>query len=59
MRLTTPIAIALVFVAGIVASPLLEHVVADAHAQSAPLALPMIYQMSIEHADLPTTPNRR
>jgi mannose-6-phosphate isomerase-like protein (cupin superfamily) len=48
---------ALAFAAGIAASPLVQHFMADAHAQAAPLAPMMIDLMQIKHADLPATSN--
>ena len=51
------LAIAAALVAGIAASPLVEHLLPDAHAQSAPLAPMMIDLAALQHADLPTTPN--
>ncbi len=51
------LAIAAAFITGVVASPLLQHAVSDAHAQAAPLAPMMIDLMAMKHADLPTTPN--
>lgn len=57
MRLTTAPAAALAFAAGLVLSPQLQHLVADAHAQPSPLAPAMIDLLALKHADLPTTPN--
>ncbi|MEO7116850.1 MAG: cupin domain-containing protein, partial [Caldimonas sp.] len=45
------------FVAGVVAAPRAYHVLADVHAESAPLAPMMIDLMAMKHADLPTTSN--
>lgn len=39
--------------AGLAASPLLEHVIGDAHAQAAPLQPMMIDLAALKHADLP------
>ncbi len=44
------------FAAGIVASPLLQHLVPDAHAQQAPLVATVIDPNAINHAALPATP---
>jgi len=60
MRLSTTsfsLAVAGAFAAGILAAPFAEHVMGDAHAQSAPLAAQMIDLAALKHADLPTTPN--
>ena len=54
---TLSLAIAAAFVAGVVASPIAQHALADAHAESAPLAPAMIDLMAMKHADLPTTGN--
>ena len=51
------LAVAGAFVAGIVASPLAEHAIPDAHAEAAPLAPMMIDLAGLKHADIPTTPN--
>ena len=44
------------FIAGLAASPLAQHVIADAHAQQAPLAPAVIDLTAITHAMLPATP---
>ncbi len=46
-------ATAAAFVAGLAASPLVEHAIGDAHAQAAPLQPMMIDLASIRHGDLP------
>lgn len=51
------VAVAVAFVAGIVASPFAEHAFPDAHAEAAPLAPTMIDLAALRHADLPATPN--
>src|SRR6476660_5942266 len=48
------------FIAGAIVSPALQHLVSDAHAQTAaPAALTaaMIDLAALKHGDLPTTPN--
>ena len=45
------------FVAGVVASPFIPGLVADARAQAAPLLPAMIELAALKHADLPATPN--
>jgi mannose-6-phosphate isomerase-like protein (cupin superfamily) len=57
MRFSTTIAVSAAFIAGLLASPLVEHAVPQAHAQAVPLAPAMIDLISIKHADLPTTAN--
>ena len=57
MRLGTPSAVVLAFVAGLVAAPFAQQALSDAHAQASPLAPAMIDLASLKHADLPTTPN--
>ena len=54
---TLSLAIVTAFVAGVVAAPMAYHVLADVHAESAPLAPMMIDLMAMKHADLPTTSN--
>ncbi len=54
---TLSLAMVTAFVAGVVAAPVAQHMLADAHAESAPLAPQMIDLMALKHADLPTTPN--
>ncbi len=54
---TLSLAIVTAFVAGVVAAPMAYHVLADAHAESAPLTPMMIDLMAMKHADLPTTSN--
>ena len=56
-RTALSLAIAAAFTAGIVASPLIQRAVPDAHAQAAPLAPMMIDLAALKHADLPTTAN--
>jgi len=51
------LAVAGAFVAGIVASPVAEHAIPDAHAEAAPLAPMMIDLAGLKHADIPTTTN--
>ncbi|HEY2559947.1 MAG TPA: cupin domain-containing protein [Caldimonas sp.] len=57
MRLNTTVALALAFVAGLVASPFAQHALSDARAEAAPLAPAMIDLMSLKHGDLPATAN--
>ncbi|HEY2188916.1 MAG TPA: cupin domain-containing protein [Caldimonas sp.] len=57
MRLNTTAALALAFVAGLIASPFAQHALSDARAEAAPLAPAMIDLMALKHGDLPTTPN--
>jgi mannose-6-phosphate isomerase-like protein (cupin superfamily) len=56
-RFKPAFALAATFAAGLIASPLAQHILPDAHAQSAPLAPMVIDLMALRHADLPTTPN--
>ena len=55
--ITLTIAIPAAFGAGILLSPLAQHAVPDAHAQTASMAPMIIDLASIKHADLPTTSN--
>jgi len=58
MRYTTTalgLAVTAAFVAGIAASPLIQHAVSEAHAQAAPLTATMIDLTAIRHGDLPST----
>ncbi len=57
MRLATLSAVFLAFAAGLVLSPIAQHAVSDARAQSAPLAPAMIDLVALKHGDLATTPN--
>ena len=57
MSTRIPVAVAAAFIAGIAASPYLQHAVSDAHAQAAPITPMMIDLMALKHGDLPTTPN--
>ncbi len=62
MRTTVILAIGAAFVAGLAATPLAEHLIADAHAQTAalqaaPLQATMIDLAALKHGDLPTTGN--
>jgi mannose-6-phosphate isomerase-like protein (cupin superfamily) len=57
MRSHTPFTIAAAFIAGLVASPMVQHAISDVHAEAAPLAPAMIDLVALKHADLPTTPN--
>jgi mannose-6-phosphate isomerase-like protein (cupin superfamily) len=52
------LAVVAAFAAGLAASPLAQHVIADAHAQPAGLAPTMIDLAALTHAALPTTANR-
>ena len=54
---TLSLAIVTAFVVGVVAAPMVHHVLADAHAESAPLTPMMIDLSAMKHADLPTTSN--
>jgi len=49
--------IGIAFVAGIAASPVLQHAFTDAYAASAPLAPMMIDLEALKHGDLPKTSN--
>ena len=58
MRLSTTtltLAVSAAFVAGIVASPMIQHVVSDAHAQASPLQPVMIDLAAIKHGDMPSS----
>ena len=57
MPARTFFALALAFAAGLAASPLARHLMADARAESAPLAPVMIDLAALKHGDLPATPN--
>lgn len=57
MRAIQIAAIGGAFVAGLAASPVLEHAWTDAHAESSPLQPMMIDLMALKHADLAKTPN--
>lgn len=50
-------AVAGAFVAGIVAAPLAERAISDAHAEAAPLAPMMLDLAALRHADIAATPN--
>ncbi len=57
---TLGIAVVAAFAAGLVVSPVVQHLVSDAHAQPAPpapLTAAAIDLAALKHADLPTTPN--
>ena len=54
---TLSIAIVTAFVVGVVAAPMAQHALADAHAASPPLAPAMFDLAAMKHADLPTTSN--
>jgi mannose-6-phosphate isomerase-like protein (cupin superfamily) len=54
---TLSLAIVAAFVAGVVASPLAQHAIAEARAEAAPLQPMMIDLMALKHGDLPTTSN--
>ncbi|HEY2256105.1 MAG TPA: cupin domain-containing protein, partial [Variovorax sp.] len=56
-RLTLGLSVAFAFAAGMIVSPLSQHMVGVAHAQSAPLVPAMIDLMGMKHGDLPTTSN--
>jgi mannose-6-phosphate isomerase-like protein (cupin superfamily) len=49
--------IGIAFVAGLAASPMLQHAFTDAHAAAAPLQPMMIDLEALKHGDLPKTPN--
>ena len=51
------ITISIAFAAGMLLSPLAEHAVSDAHAQTSAMTPMMIDLASIKHGDLPTTSN--
>jgi len=60
MRKTTTVltlAVSAAFVAGLAASPLAQRVLAEAHAEAAPLSPAMIDLAAITHASLPHTGN--
>ena len=60
MRINTTafsFAVAAAFAAGMFASPLAQHLLPEAHAESAPLMPMMIDLAALKHADLATTPN--
>jgi mannose-6-phosphate isomerase-like protein (cupin superfamily) len=49
---------AVAFASGLIASPLLQHAVADAHAESASAPMPAVYDLlRMQSADLSATPN--
>jgi mannose-6-phosphate isomerase-like protein (cupin superfamily) len=50
------VAVVSAFAAGIFVAPLVRHAIADAHAESAPLAPVMIDLTALKHGDLPATP---
>lgn len=54
---TTVLIAGAAFAAGAIVSPFAAHLVADAHAQSAPITAAVIDLAGMRHADLPTTPN--
>lgn len=47
------IALAIAFIAGVAASPLVQHVVSPAHAEAPPLAPQVIDLGALKHGDLP------
>lgn len=55
-RTSLGLSLAVAFVAGTVVSPMAQHLVGSAHAESAPLQPMVIDLMALKHADLPTTP---
>ncbi len=57
MRIHKTSALALAFLAGIVTSPLIQHVVTDAHADAPALSATVIDLLAIKHDDLPKTTN--
>lgn len=48
---------ALAFAAGVVFSPLAQHLLSDAYAEAAPLSAAMIDLAGMKHGDIPATPN--
>src|SRR4051794_18426926 len=54
---TLAITISIAFAAGLLLSPLAEHAVSDAQAQTSAVTPTMIDPASIKHGDLPATPN--
>jgi mannose-6-phosphate isomerase-like protein (cupin superfamily) len=56
-RFTLGLSVAFAFVAGMLVSPLSQHLVGAAHAESAPLAPAMFDLAAMKHGDLPKTPN--
>jgi mannose-6-phosphate isomerase-like protein (cupin superfamily) len=52
------VAVAGAFTVGMVASPIAQHVMSDAHAEAVPIAATMIDLAALKHADLPATPNK-
>lgn len=57
MRTLTALALGGAFVAGLVVSPLAQHLLPSAQAQAAPLAPLVVDIAAIKEAELPTTPN--
>jgi len=57
MRIHTPTAIALAFIAGLIASPLARHALIEARADAAPLVPKMIDLAALNYGNLPATPN--
>lgn len=57
MRRSTLLVVSLAFAAGAVFSPVMQHALSDAHAQSAAMAPQMIDLAAMKHGDIPATPN--
>ena len=56
-RISSGLALATAFAAGLAVSPMARHLVGEARAQSAPLQAQMIDLTALRHEDLPATPN--
>ncbi len=57
MRINKNFAIATAFFAGLIASPLMQHMVSDAHADAPGLTASITDLLAIKHDDLPKTGN--
>jgi hypothetical protein len=56
-KLVLTLALTGAFIAGLAASPLLQHIVGDAHAEAPSLSPVMIDLAALAHADLSATTN--
>ena len=52
------VAITDAFMVGLIMSPVLQHAMSDAHAQTVPLTATMIDLAALKHGDLPATSNK-